>query len=121
MTDAAGRLAHAEFREAYAEGRARIEIDPALAARFVSGRLLLPLFAMPVLGIGVGLALVGWFVTGFVVIAAGILVPRLIKRGAPRFVLTQALSDERFYLDAVSEGVLRVHAREAGSGSREAP
>lgn len=121
MSDDAGRLTHAEFREAYAAGRLHSEIDPALAARFVSGRLLLPLFAMPVLGIGVGLALIGWIVTGFIVIAAGIVVPRFIKRGAPRFVLTQALSDERFYLDAVNAGVLRAAAREAGGERREAP
>lgn len=102
------RMTHSEFRQAYAAGQVRLEIDPKLAARFVSGRLLLPLFMMPVLGIGVGLALLGWVITGLAIIAAGIIVPRLIKRGAPHFVLTQALADERFYNDAVNEGALRV-------------
>lgn len=101
-------MTHAQFRDAYANGRARLEIDPAAAARFVSSRLLLPLAMLPVVGIGVGLALTGWVVTGLTVMALGILVPRLIKRSAPGFIVTQALSDERFYNDAVSEGVLRV-------------
>jgi len=74
----------------------------------MSARLLLPFFMLPVLGIGVGLALLGWIATGLAIIAAGIIVPRLIKRGAPRFILTQALADERFYEDAVNEKVLRV-------------
>lgn len=102
------RMSHAAFRDAYAAGRVRLEIDPALAARFVSARLLLPLFMLPVLGIGVGLALMGWIITGLATIAAGMIVPRLIKRAAPHFILTQALADDSFYQDAVSEGVLRV-------------
>jgi hypothetical protein len=101
-------VTHAEFRNAYVAGRVRLEIDPALAARFMSARLLLPLLMLPVLGIGVGLALMGWIVTGLAIIAAGIIVPRLIKRSAPHFILTQALADEKFYQDAVNEDVLRV-------------
>ncbi|MGE5523199.1 MAG: hypothetical protein ACM3SS_05740 [Rhodospirillaceae bacterium] len=101
-------MTHAEFRDAYANGRVRLEIDPAVAARFVSARLLLPLATLPVVGIGVGLALVGWVVTGLMIMTLGILLPRLIKRSAPHFIVTQALSDERFYNDAVKDGVLRV-------------
>jgi hypothetical protein len=112
------RMSHAMFRSAYAARRVRLEIDPRLAARFMSARLLLPLFMLPVLGIGVGLALMGWIITGLALIAAGIVVPRLIKRGAPRFILTQALADETFYWDAVNEGVLRVDDPEAGGEGR---
>jgi len=102
------RMSHATFRSAYAARRVQLEIDPALAARFMSARLLLPLFMLPVLGVGVGLALMGWVVTGLAIIGVGIVVPRLIKRGAPHFILTQALADEKFYREAVNEGVLRV-------------
>ncbi len=101
---------HSEFRQRYASHNVHVEIEPKSAARFVSARLLLPLVMLPLLGIGVGLALMGWIVTGLTLIAAGIVIPRLIKRGAPRFILTQALADERFYRDAVNEGVLRVTA-----------
>lgn len=101
-------MTHAEFTAAYTGGRVRIEIDPAQAARFMSARLLLPLLMLPLLGLGVGLALLGWIATGLAIIALGIIVPRLIKRGAPRFILTQALADKRFYEDAVDEKVLRI-------------
>ena len=101
-------MTHAEFRTAFDAGTIRVDVDPKAAARFLSGRLLLPLFMLPVLGVGVGLALLGWIVTGLSLIAAGIVVPRLIKRGAPRFIVTQALADERLYADAVAAGVLVV-------------
>lgn len=98
---------HAAFVDAYRAGTIRVEIDPAGAARYVSHRLLLPLVAMPVLGVGVALALVGWLWTGLAVIAVGVVVPRLIKRTAPRFILAQALQDAEFYEGATRAGVLR--------------
>lgn len=107
------QMDHETFRTAHAANRIAVEIDPRRAARFVSARLLLPLVALPVLGIGVALALIGWIKTGLAVLAVGILVPRLVKRGAPRFVLHEALRDPRFYEDAVREDVLRI--REPGA------
>lgn len=99
---------HAGFIHAYRTGEIRAEIDPVSAARYVSHRLLLPFVTMPVLGAGVALALVGWVWSGLTVLAVGIVVPRLIKRSAPRFVLMQALQDGDFYHDATRAGVLRV-------------
>lgn len=106
----AAPMTHAQFKAAYAAGRVSVEIDPVAAARFVSARLLLPLFMLPLLGIGVGLALLGWIVTGLSIIALGIIVPRLIKRGAAHFVLAHALTDEQLYRDAVNEKILRLAA-----------
>jgi hypothetical protein len=83
-------------------------VDPQGAARFLSARLWLPLFMMPVLGIGVALALVGWIFTGLGVIALGIIVPRLIKRSAPHFLLTQALENPAVYDEVTRAGLLRV-------------
>ena len=100
-------MTHAEFAAAHARGAVRVTIDPARAARFMSARLLLPFVALPVIGIGIALALTGWVWSGLAVIAAGILGPRLIKRGAPNFVLTHALADARFYDEATRAGVLR--------------
>jgi hypothetical protein len=99
---------HAEFVAAYREGRIRVEIDPRAAAKFMSARLLLPLVMLPVLGLGVALALVGWLATGLSLLVAGILIPRLIKRSAPRFVLTQALEDETFYGEVTAAVILRI-------------
>lgn len=101
-------LTHAEFSAAYREGRVKVNFDPGLAARFLSARLLLPLFMMPVLGIGVALALVGWIWTGLLVIALGIILPRLIKRGAPHFLMQQVLTDPALYRELLSNGVMEV-------------
>ena len=89
-------MTHAEFVAAYQRGEIRVEIDPRGAARFVSARLLLPFVALPVLGMGVALALIGWIYTGLSIIAIGFVAPRLIKRGAPSFILPHALQDAAF-------------------------
>ena len=99
---------HSEFVSAYALGEIKVEVDPKEAARFISARLLLPLFMMPVLGAGVALALVGWIFTGLAVIAFGIIAPRLIKRSAPHFVFQQALNDPAVYNEVTKSGLLRV-------------
>lgn len=103
-------MTHAEFLRAYTAGKIKVEIDPAGAARFLSGRLLLPFVMLPVLGGGVALALIGWLWTGLAIIAIGIVAPRLIKRSAPHFVLTQALQDERTYHELTQSNVLRISA-----------
>ncbi len=101
-------MTHAEFVAAHARGRVTIEIDPKAAARFLSARLLLPFVMMPVVGIGVALALIGWFYTGLLIITAGVVAPRLIKRGAPRFLLQQALEDAAAYDALTRANVMRV-------------
>ena len=103
-------MTHAEFTAAYARGKIKVEIEPKGAARFVSARLLLPFVQMPVLGIGVALALVGWIFTGLALIALGIVVPQLLKRSAPHFILTQALQDSAVYDEVTRSGVLRITA-----------
>lgn len=106
IPDSPPTLSHSEFIAAYRDGTIIVNFDPKAAARFLSGRLLLPLFMMPVLGCGVALALVGWIWTGLAVIALGIIVPRLIKRGAPHFLLQQSLSDAYLYEELLQNGVM---------------
>jgi hypothetical protein len=100
-------MTHAEFVAAYRRGEIRVEFDPRGAARFLSARLLLPFVMMPILGIGVAVALVGWFFTGLAIIALGIVVPQLIKRSAPHFLLQQALQDPAVYDELTITDVLR--------------
>lgn len=102
------RMTHDEFLRAYQAGNVKVDIDPADAARYLSARLLLPLVMLPILGVGVALALTGWIWTGLAIIAAGILAPRLIKRSAPRFLLTQAIQDERVYREVTQSNILRI-------------
>ena len=101
-------LSHREFVAAFHDSTITVTFDPKGAARFVSARLLLPLFMMPVLGIGVALALTGWIWTGLSVIAAGIIVPRLVKRGAPRFLMHQMMDDEGLYREVVHAGIMHI-------------
>ena len=101
-------MTHAEFVEAYASGKIRVEIEPKAAARHLSARLMLPFVIMPVLGAGVALALIGWIYTGLGIIALGVVAPRLIKRTAPHFVLQQALGDAAVYDEVTRSGLLRV-------------
>ena len=101
-------MTHAEFTEGYRTGSIHVRVDRAAAARYLSARLLLPLFMLPVLGVGVALALIGWLWTGLLVIGVGTLAPILIKRSAPHFVITQALQDAKFYEDASAAGLLEI-------------
>lgn len=101
-------LSHRDFVSAFHGDTITVTFDPKGAARFVSARLLLPLFMMPVVGIGVALALTGWVITGLGVIALGIIVPRLIKRGAPRFLMHQMMDDEALYRDVQHAGIMRI-------------
>jgi hypothetical protein len=100
-------MTHAEFVAAYHRGEIRVEFEPKGAARFLSARLLLPFVMMPILGIGVAVALVGWFFTGLVIIALGIVAPQLIKRSAPHFLFQQALQDPAVYDELTKADVLR--------------
>jgi hypothetical protein len=101
-------MTHSEFVAAYARGEIRIEIDRKGAARHLSARLLLPFVMMPVVGVGVAFALIGWFFLGLAIIALGIIVPQLIKRSAPQFLLTQALEDAAVYEEVTQSGLLNV-------------
>ena len=103
-------MTHADFTAAYARGEVKVEIDPQGAARFLSARLLLPFVIMPVLGIGVALALTGWIVAGLAVIALGIIAPRLVKRSAPKFLLQDALKDAAVYDELKRQGILRFNS-----------
>lgn len=101
-------MTHGEFVAAYRAGAIRVNVDRAAAARYLSGRLLLPLVMLPVLGIGVALALTGWIWIGLAVIGIGTIAPILVKRSAPHFIITHALEDAKFYEDARANGVLEV-------------
>ncbi len=101
-------MSHAEFIEAYATGRVRVDVDSAAAARFVSARLLLPLVTLPFLGIGVGAALIGWIWTGLAIIILAMAARWIIRRSAGHFVLTQSLADGDFSRAAVDGCVLKI-------------
>lgn len=99
---------HIEFVSQYRAGQITVTFNAPLAARLLSAKLLLPVMTLPVLGIGVGLALMGWLWTGLIIIAIGFIAPRLIKGSAPHFLLTQALQDASIYDEVCKLGVMQI-------------
>jgi hypothetical protein len=100
-------MTHAEFIAAYREGRLQVQVDKSAAARMVSARLLLPFVLLPVMGLGVALALVGHFIVGALIFLAALSLRFAVRRSAPGFVLQRALADERFYAEALASGLLK--------------
>lgn len=100
-------MTHAEFVDAYRQGRLKVQVDKSAAARMVSARLMLPLVLLPVMGLGVALALVGYFVIGALVFLAAIGLRFAVRRSAPGFVLQRALADEQFYAEAIASRLLK--------------
>ena len=101
-------MTHAEFVRAYGASTIRVDVDRKAAARFVSGRLLLPLVMLPVLGIGTALALIGWVWLGLGIIGLATLARIFIKVSSAHFVIAQSLQDEKFYTDARAAGILQI-------------
>lgn len=108
-------MQHAQFLAEWREGRVMVAVDPEAAPRFLAARLLLPFVAIAVIGAGIGLVLWGHVWTGLAVGAIGIVVPRLIKRGAVRFILANLATDEGLYTDALRSGVLQIQPAEPES------
>ena len=90
-----------------------MKIDRDAAARFVSGRAMLPLVLLPVLGLGVALALIGYFITGAAIFLGALLLRHLVRRSSHGFLLWRALQDAEFYRQVVTAEVLAVEDRGA--------
>jgi len=106
-------VTHEEFVAAYEAGRIRVHIDRAAAAKFVAGRAMLPLVLLPIMGLGVALAIVGYVWTGVAIFVTALLLRLLVKRSSDGFLLWRALRDAEFYRQVVAAQVLRIE--EAGS------
>jgi hypothetical protein len=101
-------VTHEEFVAAYRAGSIRVSIDKDAAARFVSGRAMLPLVLLPLLGLGVALALVGHLIAGVAVFVAALLSRLLVRRSSDGFLLWRALRDSDFYRQVLAAQVLRI-------------
>ena len=101
-------MTHEEFVAAYRQGRLRVQIDREAAARFVAGRAMLPLVLLPLLGLGVALALVGYTIAGVAIFVAALLLRFLVKRSSDGFLLWRALRDEQFYRQVLAAQVLKI-------------
>jgi len=99
-------MTHGEFVAAVRSGSARVRVDEKSAAQQVSARLMLPFVLLPVMGLGVALAIVGHILAGGSIFAAALALRYAVRRSAPGFVLQRALADERFYAEALAAGLI---------------
>lgn len=99
-------LTHEEFVAAYEAGRIRVQVNREAAARFVAGRAMLPLVLLPVMGLGVALAIVGYVWTGATIFLAALGLRFLVKRSSDGFLLWRALRDAEFYRQVAAAQVL---------------
>jgi len=101
-------MTHEEFVAEFRAGRVRAVVDRRAAARYLSARMLLPLVLLPVFGIGVALALVGHYVWGLVAFVIAFAFRALVRGSSQGFVVTRAVSDSRFYEEALAAGLIRI-------------
>ncbi|HEX6267128.1 MAG TPA: hypothetical protein VFZ81_09560 [Burkholderiales bacterium] len=104
--EAQAPVSHEEFVRGYREGRLRVRVDRAAAARLMSARLLLPFVLLPLLGLGVALALVGHLLAGIAIFLGALLLRFLVHASSQGFVLSRALQDAAFYEEMVRRGIL---------------
>jgi hypothetical protein len=97
-----------EFRAGMAAGRFRLVVDPKLARRWVSQRLLLMVLVMPIIGLGIALALMRHTWPGALLVAAGVLLNRVVMWQAPKILLHFALQDAKAYEAVTQGGVMEV-------------
>jgi hypothetical protein len=106
-------IAHEEFRAGLPAGRLRVVVDPKLARRYVAQRLMLVVFVMPIIGVGLALVLTGRTWPGALLVAAGVLLNRVVRWQAPKILLHMALRDPAVYEFVTHNGLMEV--RRAGT------
>jgi hypothetical protein len=99
-------VTHEEFVAAYEAGRIRVQVNREAAARFVAGRAMLPLVLLPIMGLGVALAIIGYLWTGGAIFVGALLLRFLVKRSSEGFLVSRALRDAEFYRQVVEARVL---------------
>ena len=97
-----------EFRNGLPHGRFRVIVNPALAAPFVAHRTHATQLAIAIIGSGIAAALAGHPWPGGLVVAAGILLRRVVKTQAPRILLHLATRVPSVYEQATEHGVMEV-------------
>lgn len=110
---------HPEFVEAYKSGTLNFYISQQVAAESIARRLWLPLFKLPVIGVGVALALLSMqyksmllLVVGVLIFLFGVVAPIVIRKNAIPSLLYMALHDPEVYEDLRQSGVLEIHEPE---------
>ncbi len=101
-------VSHAEFCRGLPAGRYRLIVNPERAKKYIRHRLLIVAITMPLAGLGAALALSGYPWAGLALVAAGVLLHRLVTAQAPRILLHLATRDARTYHEALDYEILEV-------------
>jgi hypothetical protein len=107
-------VAYEDFRSGLPAGRLRVIVDPKLARRFVSQRLLLLVIVTPLIGAGIALALTGRTWPGALLVIAGVALHRVVGWQAPKILLHLALRDRAVYEQVTQQGVMEVRRTTTG-------
>lgn len=114
LNESAPEALHVPFGEFCAglpAGRFRVIVNPVLAQKYVRNRLFVVGISLPLLGVGAALAVSGYTWPGLLLVAAGGLLPRVIKAQSGKILLFLAQHDAKTYVEATSEGMLEVRHR----------
>ena len=101
-------IPHEEFRAGLPAGRFRVVVNPKLARRYISQRLLLLVVLMPVIGGGIALALTGRIWLGGFLVFLGVALNRITLWQAPTLLLQMATRDAAVYEYVTQNGVMEV-------------
>ena len=111
MAEFADYVAYEEFRAGLPAGRFHVVVNPKLARRYVSQRLLLIVFVTPLIGVGLALALTGRTWAGAALVGLGVLLNRAVSWQAPKILLHLALRNRAVYEQATQNGLMEVRRR----------
>ena len=99
---------YAEFTRGLPAGHFHVIVNPERARKFVRHRLLMLPITVAMAGIGITLALSGMPWWGLGLIAAAVVLNRLVRLQAPKILLHLASQDERTYFEAMEFAILEV-------------
>jgi hypothetical protein len=103
-------MSHEDFIAAYRAGKLSVHVDPKAAAQLVTRQMMLPLFLLPIMGLGVALALTGYLVIGVVAFIAALAFRYAVRRSSSGYVLTRSLEDAVFFEYVTTAGILGTEA-----------
>ena len=103
-------MTHEEFIAAYRAGKLSVHVDPKAAAQLVTRQMMLPLFLLPIMGLGVALALTGYLVIGVVAFIAALAFRYAVRKSSRGYVLTRSLEDAVFFEYVTTAGILGTEA-----------
>ncbi|MFC5605453.1 hypothetical protein [Variovorax soli] len=106
--DTAEYISFEDFCKGLPQGRFRVIVNPELAPPFVAHCTRVTPLAIALIGPGIAVALAGHPWIGALLVAAGILLRRTVKRQAPRILLHLVARLPSVYEQATEHGVMEV-------------